>query len=305
MIWENQVGSKDDVTLWGVNAGYVFDMFNAEAEAYWFNKTDRGTVPPILLKTHNTVHTIGIRGSADPIESFTLAAEGAYQFGDFVGFRNQFEIRKRRAWAFDGSAECRYFKEIFPWKPVLGVEYILYSGDAQDDPLPSTAAGTYTGWDSMYRGKFDTAYREWVGTYNVTHMGRVTQKRDYIDRYADLSRTNQHQILLYGNLTPTDSLTVDGKLGFFWMQYRRAFTPTDLNPALLSAPGAPGMGQEFPGPVSRPKYLGAEFDLGVTWDYTEDVAFGLLAAWFWPGVFYYDQSDSTATDVVGTVKLSF
>ena len=52
----------------GLNVGYLFDVYNAEAEAYFFSKQDRGTVQPQYIKQHNTVHTIGMRGSADPIE---------------------------------------------------------------------------------------------------------------------------------------------------------------------------------------------------------------------------------------------
>ncbi len=102
---------------------------------------------------------------------------------------------------------------------------------------------------------------------------------------------------MYGNLTPTDSITVDGKLAFFWQQYRKSFDQVALDPALALVSN----GQT----TRRSPYLGAELDVGITWDYTEDVSFGVLAAWFFPGTFYYDQSDSTATDLVGTVKLSF
>jgi len=300
MIWENEIGSKDDETLWGLNVGYLFDEFNAEAEAYWFNKTDRGTVPPRNIKQHNYVNTVGARGSADPLEYITVAAEAAYQFGHFVGFRNQVNSRNRSAWAVDGSVECRYLKDLVPWKPVLGAEYILYSGDRGYAP-DIRSIDTYTGWDSMYRGKFDTAYREYVGRYNFTHMGwlvgRTLPYLNYIDNQIDDSRNNQHQVLVYGNVMPTDSITVDGKLGFFWQQHYRTVDPVLLDP------GATGGPADVAG--KRKTFLGTELDLGVTWDYTEDVSFGLLAAWFFPGAFYYDQSDSTATDLVGTVKLSF
>jgi hypothetical protein len=58
----------------------------------------------------------------------------------------------------------------------------------------------------------------------------------------------------------------------------------------------------------RSGYIGSELDLQAIWDYTEDVSFGLLAAWFYPG--YYGAYDGqniggTPTDVVGTVKVSF
>ncbi len=301
MIWENEIGSKDDETLLGVNVGYLFDSFNGEAEAYWFNKTDKGSVLPRNVKQHNYVHTVGARGSADPLEFLTVAAEGAYQFGHFVGFRDQLHKRGRSAWAVDGSVECRYLKDIIPWKPVLGAEYILYSGDRGYAP-DRRSSETYTGWDSMYRGKFDTAYREYVGRYNFTHMGwlvgRTLPYRNYIDNQVDDSRNNQHQVLLYGNIMPTESITVDGKLGFFWQQYNREIEGILLEPNGFIEGGVRNMEKRSP-------FLGTEFDLGVTWDYTEDVAFGFLAAWFFPGNFYYDQSDTTATDIVGTVKLSF
>jgi len=95
---------------------------------------------------------------------------------------------------------------------------------------------------------------------------------------------------------PTESITVDGKVGFFWQQHYRELDANVLN----VSSGSPTA------PIEKTNmFYGTEFDLGVTWDYTEDVSFGLLAAWFWPGAFYYDQSDDAATDLVGTVKLSF
>jgi len=292
LIWENDIGSQDDQTLTGINVGYVFDSYNAEAEAYWFHKMDKSTVPPRLIKEHNTVHTIGVRGSADPIENWTLAAETAFQFGDFVGFRDQVDTRGRMAYAFDVSGECRYFKEHFAWKPIVGAEYILYSGDNEERPTRYTN-GMYRGWDPMYRGKFDTAYREFVGQYNFTAQGLRGMQPDYIDTFQDASYTNQHQVLAYGSLMPTDSLRVDGKVAFFWQQYARSMESTAL--------------EQLPaGELSKQNlFLGTEIDLQLTWDYTEDVSFGLLAAWYIPGNFYDDRNDDTATDLVGTVKLSF
>ena len=62
-------------------------------------------------------------------------------------------------------------------------------------------------------------------------------------------------------------------------------------------------------------FLGQEIDLQANWDYTEDVSFGLLAGWFIPGEVYnattsqdgagIGQKASVASDLVGTVKVSF
>lgn len=292
-IWENVIGSEDDEDLLGINVGYVFDVYNAEAETYWFNKYD-SSMENFDIKSDNIVQTLGIRGSADPIENWTVAAEGAYQFGEFVGFRNQKENRDRSAWALDVNVECRHFTQQYAWQPILGAEYIYYSGDDKEYPTPNTA-GSYHGWDSMYRGKFDTAYREFVGTFNATAMGTAGYRADYIQNYTDDSRNNQHQVILYGSIQPTDSLTVDARYALFWMQSQRAFSQAMLNPAA-------GINKNYD---KRNRWLGQEIDVTLTWDYTEDVSFGLLGAWFFPGSFYYDQSDDVAQDIVGTVKLSF
>jgi len=61
-----------------------------------------------------------------------------------------------------------------------------------------------------------------------------------------------------------------------------------------------------PSEVRRGGFIGNEVDLQAIWDYTEDVSFGLLAGWFMPnGDVYYGGNDTIASDVVGTVKVSF
>ncbi|NOX97333.1 MAG: alginate export family protein [Nitrospirae bacterium] len=56
-------------------------------------------------------------------------------------------------------------------------------------------------------------------------------------------------------------------------------------------------------------HIANELDATLTYDYTEDVQFGLSAAWFDSGQYYTDTYgatyDKTATQVVGSVKVSF
>ena len=56
---------------------------------------------------------------------------------------------------------------------------------------------------------------------------------------------------------------------------------------------------------------GDELDVQALYDYTEDVQFGLLGAWFFPGD-YYDgapsgpaRGDATAWELVGDVTVKF
>jgi hypothetical protein len=321
-IAENWERSDDDTNLWGVNVGYVFDDYNAEAEAYWFLKQQRftGDNPYAQLNTlmdiartplyasmitpgtvianlellqqlpqqqigvingnnSNDVHTIGTRGSFDPIEDWTIALEGAYQFGEYLGTNYQIEQRLRSAWAVDAEIECRFWQDDFAWRPTLGAEYIFYSGEEDMGNIYSGVSGEYHGWDPMFRGKVDTAIREWQ---NV--MYRTSQA-------STPSWTNQHQVLVKGGLEPTDSLAFTATYGAFWLVEPWASNTTTFNGINI--------------PENTQMFVGQEVDLNLTWDYTEDVQFGLLTGWFFPGDHFNSSTDDVATDIVGSVKLSF
>jgi len=283
LMAEGNIASNDDNTMWGLNVGYLFETYNAEAEGYWFFKNDSNTTPATFVKTHNTVHTLGLRGSADPVSDWTAAIEGAVQLGNYVGFSAQRQDRNRLGWGLDVSAECRYFKDTYAWKPVIGAEYVLFSGDDDADPT-SGSSGTYGGWDVMYRGKFDSKIRDFYGLYYTSAMcaGEVATLN------PESALTNQHSICLYGRLEPSDSLLIDAKFFAYWQPEGRAVNDVT--------------GLEF---GDRDEFMGTEIDLELTWDYTEDVSFGLLSAWFFPGDFYAGSYDDNSADVVGTMKLSF
>jgi len=285
-VRENFMQSDDDVNLWGANVGYVFENYNAEAEAYWWYKDQRftgssdgtlGTLASVINGADsNEIHTVGGRGSFDPIEDWTVALESAYQFGQYVGINNAIDRRNRSAWSIDAMIECRYFQNQFAWKPVLGVEYIYYSGEEDMGDIVNATNGTYTGWDPMYRGKFDTAIREWQNVFYRTNMT------------SSPAFTNQHQILVRGSVEPTESLTCSATYGHFWLDQKWA----------TQAVGAI--------PENTKRNVGDEVDLKVDWDYTEDVTFSVLCGWFFPGDhFSSGQGNDVATDLVGSVKLSF
>lgn len=279
-IREDAIQANDDVDLYGLNVGYKFDAYKAEAEAYWFWKYDRSIQHNGALKDNtNDVHTFGMRGSFDPIDVLTIAVEGAYQGGQYVGNRNQINNRSRSAWAIDASGEWRYLAEKFAWKPKLGAEYIWYSGnEAEDDPV--NAAGDWNGWDPMYRGKVDSSIREWEGRFYAS--SRYPARANYLTSTADASFSNQHQVIFMGSIQPIDSLLLKANYNLFWNQ-------EDYVIATSKSGG----------------FVGQEIDLTANWDYTEDVSFGLLAGWFVPGEVYYDGQNDVATDIVGTVKVSF
>jgi hypothetical protein len=57
--------------------------------------------------------------------------------------------------------------------------------------------------------------------------------------------------------------------------------------------------------MNHKKFAGQEIDLTGTYDYTEDVQFKLLAGIFLPGSSFTRNSDATASEVIGSMKVTF
>lgn len=276
-IEDNAVQTTDDVDLWGVNVGYKFNKMNGEAEGYWFYKKDESMGAGYNTKGGNDVYTLGARGSFDPLSWLTVGAEGAWQGGRYIGNTSQSATRDRSAWALDAYGEARYFTDKFAWKPKLGFEYMYYSGNKNETDSVTSSTGMYTGWDSMYRGKYDSLIREFIGKFYQT--GQYTANQYGVT--ADDSRTNQHQIIFTGSIQPMDSLLLKANYNLFWNQY------------------------QYNSDQKSGGWVGSEFDVQANWDYTEDVSFNMAAGWFMPGNVYYNGQDKVATDLVGSVKVSF
>jgi hypothetical protein len=276
-IEENALTAMDNVYLTGANIGYKFSQYAGEAEGYYWLKQDSSKYAYITPTTSricqpNTVNVIGGRGSFEPIQNASLAGELAYQWGRYSSFTQ--ETRSRSAWALDLSGDYR-FKDV-KWDPKLGLEYIFYSGE-ENDGSGNQNGESWHGWNPMYRGKFDSAIREFQNIYYMTAMRGTNSGSTTIDQ--DSGATNEHQILLIGKLKPTTNITVDARVAKFFY----AKVPT----------------------ADRSKDIGTELDLTLTYDYTEDVSFNLLAGWFFPGKYWLTGQDDMATDVVGSVKVNF
>jgi hypothetical protein len=270
-IEENFIQAGDDIDLYGINIGYLFDSYNAEAEGYWFYKNDKNNT---VLKS-NQIHTLGLRGSMDPIENLTVAAEGAVQLGRLVDPTAGWAIqnREREAFAADVMAEYRFVD--YAWMPTIMGEIIYYSGNHFNNNT-----GAYEGWDPMYRGKFDTAIREFQGWMYLNDAFPAIPATSRTGGALDASFSNQIQFAVGGTIQPTDSLKVQGKYTHFRLDEPIAMTNTR-------------------------KDVGDEVDIMFTYDYTEDVQFDVLLGWFMPGDLYPTSMDATATELMASVSVDF
>ncbi len=288
---ENVISSEDDVDLIVCNLGKKIGWNNAEVEGYLVSKYDRG---PIIRKYpyatattevvgENTVHTLGLRGSMDVSGNLftetTIAGEIAHQSGKAHVYSGP--ERSRDAWAMDLSAEKK-FSDVL-WTPKLGLEYILYSGE---NSYAATDTGTWGAWDPVYRGKTDTAIREFQNYYYATRFRAANlgdNANDATEVDMDSGLTNQKQLLLSGTINPINKLSLKTTVAQFW-----------LDEGLKDSSG-----------TKRSTNLGQEVDMLLTYDYSSDLSFNLLCGAFFPGKYWIVDQKDTATDIVGTVKLTF
>lgn len=267
---ENAVGSSDDVNIQGINLGTK--LSNSEVEAYFLNKRDRAAATA-TNDNQGSVNTLGIRGSAQPMAGTSVYGELAYQFGQRVTDPSG-TLRAgdaHQAWAANLGAE--YTAASVASKPMVGGEWRFYSG--HKSALNGAAVG---GWAPIAPGYFTTALREFQTQSTVAGFYPVDQAA------LTSAGTNQNQLALYGALTPIEDLKIAPRLSWFFLD--TGFKPN-------------------PGDGTRKGYVGMEWDTSLTYDYTDDVQFGLLYALFAPGNVFRTPNDSTAQELVSSVSVKF
>jgi len=288
--------SSNSIDVVGINAGYNWDVYNAETEAYYWCRRDNEDANPRTAAS-DEVHTIGLRGSFNPAEDWLFGGEAALQFGKALedmpmgidrtattGVENQ----DRFAGMLNAYVDYLGWQK-YMYSPKVGAEVIWTSGDDRD---PGDRGDTHTQWHSMYRGYFPTMIRPYIGRYY------------YTSRYPngeDIGLTNQWELMAKGSMRPLDDVLVEGIVSGYYLDR------IPIRGAENSQLGWIGS-----------HHLGTELNLKTTYDYTEDVSFSLASAWFWPGDVYEEQQHqndmpdsptdlqpTVATEVVGTCKVSF
>ncbi len=273
-IREDSLNAEDDTDLWITYISYKFAEHNAVADVYNVNELDRTAIAGAGGTRDNDTYTLGTRVQFDPISQMTLGAEWAYQFGNYRAANATATVfnpgRDRSAWAADIFASYRFDNK---WKPEATLEWVAYSGEAD---LGNGSTQSYGAWNALYRGRFYTAYADF---------------REFLYATSDLSdqpaTTNQEMIQLKGTIKPLDDLSLLSTITYLWNE-----EPTRTNPGNVNS-------------GSRSKEIGWEWDIQATYDYTEDVTFGFLAGWFFPGDQYTTPHDATASDMVSSIKVSF
>lgn len=286
-ISENRIDINDDVDLFGMNANYALDK-NTTIEGYFWErrraKAGVGAVGPETQESHtDTTRTIGARAQYSGVKNLIVGLEGAYQFGKRVNANatlypddvlNDGGYRRRKAYAIQLTSQYNLSELITTMEPMAGFNYTLLSGD----PYRSRNK-IFRGWDPMYENQTGgTLFNKILGYSNA----QLFNGKFSIKPMEDLK------------------LVVD----YYYLRLMKAYRDDGpIQPTGVVLTGV--VGDPTYHMVPGKKSLGNEIDAALIYDYTEDVQFGLAMGWFIPGGAFHEENDKTASQVIGSMKVTF
>lgn len=217
-----------------------------------------------LATRADQLSTIGALISSSPIENLTASLEAAYQFGRNSESANQ---KKHDAWALQAMADYTFAK--CKMIPKIGASYTYLTGGLTGSSTKNA------GWDPMF----------------------YDQKLNNIV-YAILPFSNMNAFNLRGSMKPVDDVTVSLVYGYYDVAQK--------NSAAFTAPFTRDNGSALLADTSYTgkKHLGSALDGTITYDYTEDVQFGLTGGYFLPGDALTSDT-ANATQLIGSMKVVF
>ncbi len=261
---------NNDTNLYGINATYALNK-KTNVSGYYFLKSDNGEVAGADNSNGKAdkVNTVGILLSVNPIDDLTASLEGAYQFGKNEGTSANYN--KHRAYAIQAMADYTFSK--VKMTPSIGASFTYLSGNK------SGTASQNSSWDTMF-------YDQKLSSIAYTLLG-----------FTDLVAYN-----LRASCKPVEDVTLSMIYGYYDFAKAKDGTTWTYGSSHLYD----GTTQYYTGNSLRAgkAHLGDEIDATVTYDYTEDVQFGLTGGIFLPGK-AWNIEKANATQLIGSMKVTF
>jgi hypothetical protein len=214
---------------------------------------------------NDKIYTLGTLIKASPIDDLKTSLEAAIQLGNL---RNAASTSndKRLAYAIQAMADYTFSK--VKMTPMIGAAYTYLSGDRNNN----------------------TGKRAWNQMYYNQSLNNIA--------YAIIPFTNLSVLNIKGSIKPMDDVTVALNYGWYTRAKRNA---TNMTSAGVDSEAAAYNTYVMNGK----KNLGNEIDITVTYDYTEDVQLGLTGGWFSPGKAFNEVNRRDATQLIGSMKVTF
>jgi len=256
----------DDSDLYGMNANFKLGGdMNVVLEGYVFAKFDKTTVNDLNSKTQK-LYVPGLRVSANPIEGLSTGLEAAYQTGNGDA-------------GDDISAYALQSK--FSWaipmakdmKPGLSGGLTYLSGDKNENTISGVPS--------------DNKLKNWTAIAEDQFTGRIFDS--IFGQQGGMTVSN-----LAFEMVPMQDLTAK----ISWYGLNKIYKDQAM---VLSSPNTDGLSMTQGGSKS----LGNEFDLDLTYAYTEDVTLGFSAGIFNPGKGFSPDNNDTASQMLTSVNVLF
>jgi hypothetical protein len=274
-ISEGVLNNNDDQNLYGINAKYDTGKNNTTLEGYLFSKAKAKKAAVAGLPNQDSkgdkVHAIGALVKSQPVENLTTSLEAAYQFGTFVDNIGRNDSARRRAWATE--AGINYTNAKAKYTPSLTVLGAYFSG-AKNPGIPGNEGRKeYTGWDVMFENqKYGDIANSLFAQSNAKLLGGIA------------------------SIKPMEDVTLSGEYYAYWWDRKFQDGTTTL---------AAGNVRSDTYLMRNKRFAGQEIDLKAVYDYTEDVQFALLGGWLVPGKSFDKSNNNIASEVVGSMKVTF
>jgi len=277
--WWNTVGMRErnDVDLYGINVRYDLSAlgFKGATEAYWFSRINRENTGEYGTGTY----------AADLLKTDTCHTIGLLTYG---------EIIKNLTGSLEGA---------FQW------------GNAANDGI-NNANAERRAWAVQASLNYDlkdisaiSKYSPTIGLMYATFSGdkRTNNRSTIWDPMFEDQVVNTVVNALFPNTAvmfvsgkasckPIEDLTLSGVYSYYWLND-------------IGSPWAIANANYVNYEVTGNRHLGHAFDLTATYDYTEDVQFGLHFSYFNPGKALdkaagegYKQN---ARELIGSMKITF
>jgi hypothetical protein len=273
-ITDDDNSGDDDV--FGINATHnLGDDMDTQVEAYFFSRRNRTESDADAQE--DTIHILGTRASANVLEGLAVQLEVAHQSGsDNIGgtretaSRNANAVQAIAAWqvpSFAGGMD--------EMNPVLQYAFSWFEG--QGDTGNNTEAEVeQEGWDPFFENQGGGKI------YNTLF--------EYTNSFI-------HEVAL--TVTPMEDVSATLSWTGIWLDKEIAESGT----LGLLSPGGAAVASVVVNNTET--HIGNEFDLVTTYDYTEDVQFGLNLGWFLPGDVFSGGNQDSAMQVLANANLSF
>ncbi|MDD5116613.1 MAG: alginate export family protein [Candidatus Omnitrophica bacterium] len=267
-VKQNNTIDRNTVSLTGINATYSINSKVNISGYYWFKK-DNNIDSTVSTSRADKVNTIGTLISATPIENLSTSLEAAYQFGKNTATANQ---KNHDAWALQAMADYTFAN--VKMTPMVGASYTYLSGGESNSGSGKTSNN---GWDPMF----------------------YSQRLNNIV-YALLPMSNMSALNIKASCKPVEDVTISAVYGYYDVAKANAGDT-------LASPGYYDSSSRYLNTTYTGKsHLGDALDATVTYDYTEDVQFGLTGGIFRAGnAISVTNDNKVAQQLIGSMKVTF